>query len=234
MYSNISIFSPPLTNRVISVFTITTFVYFFIMHVAFSSDTALYNTIHRACSILSPCLTGLCVCMCVCTCVTLSACWSSLAQSVIQVRPTGSGLMRIGSALFGSWPAVEGVCGAQGGKRSNVRNTNCPSWERACDVAKLSENSDLSRHNGTAQCFGFHWGAVGRGFPKDTQTAKVIRTQIQGVQVAAPFLFVCLFFSLQKAVLFLFPAILKSYQGSCPWQTCFKVMLMYPSLFKLW
>lgn len=109
---------------------------------------------------------------CVCTCLSLHACWSGLAQSVIQVRPTGSGLMRIGSALSGSWPVVEAVCGAQGEKRNAAENTSSPSLETARDAAKCSENSDLSGHNDTAQCSGFLWGAVGQGFLKTHKTPK--------------------------------------------------------------
>lgn len=145
--------------------------------------TQLYSHIHRARSILSPCWDGavyvhVCVylplpaCLPACSLACLPACWSGLAQSVIQVRPTGSGLMRIGSALSGSGPGVEAVCGAQGEKRNAVEHTSSPSLETARDAAKHSENSDLSRHNDTAQCSGFLWGAVGQGFLKTHKPQK--------------------------------------------------------------
>ncbi|KAG7242211.1 hypothetical protein INR49_024257 [Caranx melampygus] len=72
-----------------------------------------------------------------------------------SVRPTGSGLMRIGSALSGSRPDVEAVCGAQEEKRNAAEHTSSPSLETARDAAKRSESSDLSRHNDTARCSGF-------------------------------------------------------------------------------
>lgn len=39
--------------------------------------------------------------------------------------------MRIGSALSGSRPGVEAVCGAQGEKRNAVEHTSSPSLETA-------------------------------------------------------------------------------------------------------
>ena len=81
------------------------------------------------------CWTGPCVCMYVCTCLGLCACWSGLAQSVIQVRPTGSGLMRIGSALSGSRPGVEAVFGAQGERKGTLpKHTSSPSLETAIEM----------------------------------------------------------------------------------------------------
>lgn len=134
--------------------------------------------------------------VCVCTCVTVPTCWSGLAQSVIQVRPTGSGLMRIGSALSGSQPGVEGVCGAQGEKRNTVKHTSSPSWETARDAVKHSENSDLSRHNDKAQCSGFLWGAVGHRYTnlkrnQSTHSGYPVRTLFfsSGLQKAVSFSF---------------------------------------------
>lgn len=87
------------------------------------------------------CILNVGLCMhCMSMCVPASVrllCWSGLAQSVIQVRPTGSGLMRIGSALSGSRPGVEAVCGAQGKKRNAVEHTSSPSLE----TAKMQPNS---------------------------------------------------------------------------------------------
>lgn len=165
----------------------------------------LYSHIQRARSKLSTCWDGavyvhvLCVYLPQSAC--LPACWSGLAQSVIQVRPTGSGLMRIGSALSGSGPGVEAVCGAQGEKRNAVEHTSSPSLETARDAAKRSENSDLSRHNDTAQCSGFLWGAVGQGFSEDTQTSKGIKALIQGSSPNSSFFFSS---SLEKAPSFSF------------------------------
>lgn len=48
---------------------------------------------------------------------------SELAQSVIQVKPTGSVLMRIGSALSGSRPGVQGLCRAQEEKKNTVKHS---------------------------------------------------------------------------------------------------------------
>lgn len=45
------------------------------------------------------------------------------AQSVIQVKPTGSALMRIGSALSGSRPGTQGLCRAQEEKKSTVKHS---------------------------------------------------------------------------------------------------------------
>lgn len=74
--------------------------------------------------------------------------------------------MRIGSALSGSRPDVEAVCGAQAEKRNPAEHTRSPSLETARDAAKRSESSDLSRHNDTARFSGFLWGAVAQGFLK--------------------------------------------------------------------
>lgn len=51
-------------------------------------------------------------------------CCGGLAQSVFQVRSTGSGLVHFGAALSGSQPGVQGVCGAQGEKKNSPENTN--------------------------------------------------------------------------------------------------------------
>lgn len=51
--------------------------------------------------------------------------------------------MQIGSALSGSRPGVESVCGAQGEKRNAADHTGSPSLETARDTAKHSESSDL-------------------------------------------------------------------------------------------
>ncbi len=194
------------------------------MNTTRSSDWKLYRTMHKTHSTPCPCWTEPYIFACACTCLSLPACWSGLAQSVIQVRPTGSGLMRIGSALSGSRPGVEAVCGAQGEKRNAVEHTSSPSLETGRDAAKCSENSDLSRHNDT-QCSEFLWGAVGQSFLKTHKPLKGIKALIQGVRSALPF-----FLVYRKQPLFLS----SHKQGSSPWQTCPKVMLMPPRLFKLW
>lgn len=47
------------------------------------------------------------------------------AQSVIQVKPAGSALMRIGSALSGRRPGIQGLCRAQEEKKNTVKH----SWD---------------------------------------------------------------------------------------------------------
>lgn len=64
---------------------------------------------------------------------------SELAQSVIQVKPTGSVLMRIGSALSGSRPGVQGLCRAQEEKKNTVKH----SW----DLKKQSEMQPDTQKN---------------------------------------------------------------------------------------
>lgn len=81
------------------------------------SGTELFSTVTEHSS-LCLCWMRTCMSICMCSCVTLPTCCGGLAQSVIQVRSTGSGLMHIGSALSGSRPSVQGVCGAQAEKRT--------------------------------------------------------------------------------------------------------------------
>lgn len=81
------------------------------------SGTELFSTVTQHSS-LCLCWTRTCMSICMCSCVTLPTCCGGLAQSVIQVRSTGSGLMHIGCALSGSRPGVQGVCGARERKRT--------------------------------------------------------------------------------------------------------------------
>lgn len=129
------------------------------MNAPVKSGTELFSTVTEHSS-LCPCWTRTCMSICMCSCVTLPTCCGGLAQSVIQVRSTGSGLMHIGSALSGSRPGVQGVCGAQGEKKNTVEHPSASSW----GAAKCSENSDLSRHDDKAQCSGSLWGAVGHRY----------------------------------------------------------------------
>lgn len=162
----------------------------------------------------------------VCTWLRQPACWSSLSQSVIQVRPTGSGLMRIGSVLSGSWPGVEAVCGAQEKKRNAAEHSRSPSLEMARDAANRSDNSDLSMHNNTAQCFEFLWSIV------TLKPQKKSKQSIEGVLSAnSSFLLLWIPF---LSCSFTASPYSRPKQGNSPWQTWFKVMLMPPSLFKWW
>lgn len=198
----------------------------------FQWDVTAAST-ERALSVLVLCWMWplVCVCVCVCTCVTLPTCWSGLAQSVIQVRPTGSGLMRIGSALSESQPDVAGVCGT-GREKEHETKTLALQLEKQPEMQtnpqkkpKKTRTHNLSRHNDKAHCSGFLWGAVGHRYTNHSFRRSGPHSPFLLVYRK---LFVCVFFF---SALRLYSS---SKQSSCPWQTCFKVTLIDPRLFKLW
>lgn len=108
-----------------------------------------------------PCWDGAACVMCAPMFPTLLA---ESAQSVIQVKPTGSALMRIGSApLSGSRPGIQGLCRAQEEKKRTLSNT-LEILRNSLRCSQTLKRIYLSRHNDTAQRSGFLSGVVGMRF----------------------------------------------------------------------
>lgn len=104
-----------------------------------------------------PCLDAAACVMCVPVFPTLLA---ELAQSVIQVRPTGFALMRIGSAFsLEAGLAYRVYLGHR--KRKRTLSNTLEILRNSLRCCQTLKRIYLSRHNDTAQRSGFLSGAVG-------------------------------------------------------------------------
>lgn len=148
------------------------------------------------------------------------------AQSVIQVKPTGSALMRIGSALsLEAGLAYRVYVGHR--KRKRTLSNTLEILRNSLWCSQTLKRIYLSRHNDTAQRSGFLSGVVGWDFRKRHKPKR--KNQSSGRSVLDLF-----FFSCSESLSFSFPLHnIQSRTEAAVWQTHFRVTPVYQRVLKI-
>lgn len=149
------------------------------------------------------------------------------AQSVIQVKPTGSALMRIGSALsLEAGLAYRVYVGHR--KRKRTLSNTLEILRNSLWCSQTLKRIYLSRHNDTAQCSGFLSGVVGWDFRKRHKPKRNQSTN-SGRSVLDLFFFYC-----SESLSFSFSLHnIQSWTEAAVWQTHFRVTSVYQRVLKI-
>lgn len=111
---------------------------------------------------------------------------SGLTQSLIQVRPTGSGLLWVGSALSGRRPDAKAVCGAQEEEKEHTRS---PSFINSLRYSQTLEKTLIYPGVMTQLDSPDSSEAQSDKVFSDTPTSNEIKALIQGGPVRSPGLY---------------------------------------------